>query len=80
MKDGLPSQQREPERRSGPRRGKSARRSRGFVERATSRGHSGIGSASMLPLLRDQLKLKSLLPTPYPIPEPEHPGKDELKQ
>ena len=77
MKDGKPTQQRELDRRSGPRRGKSARRSRGFVERATASGHSGNGSESVRPHLRDQLKLKALLPSPFPTPEPEQPGRDE---
>jgi hypothetical protein len=50
------------------------------VQRATSLGHSGHGSESVRPLLRDQLKLKALLPSPYPMPEQEHPGKDDHHQ
>lgn len=73
MKDGKPSkEQRDPDgRRPAARRGSSPSRQRGFVERATSRGHSGHGLDSVLPHLRDQLRLKSLLPSPFPIPEEE---------
>jgi hypothetical protein len=42
------------------------------VERATARGHSGHGADSVRPHLRDQLKLKALLPTPFPTPEQEN--------
>ena len=47
-------------RRSGPRKQKS------FVERATASGHSGYGSDSVRPHLRDQLRLKGLMPQAFP--------------
>lgn len=75
MKDGKPSNTGDP----GGRRasaGRGARKQRGFVERATAVGHSGHGAESVRPHLRDQLRLKSLLPQPYPTPEQEN-GKDE---
>lgn len=82
MKDGKPNHDSEPDE---PRRAASARRrtggtarQKGFVERATARGHSGHGAESVRPHLRDQLQLKSLLPQPYPTPEQQAlPGKDE---
>jgi hypothetical protein len=89
MKDGKPNNG--VERRSRPRnaadaadkrgaarRGSGPKRQRGFVERATASGHSGHGSESVRPHLRDQLKLKALLPQPFPTP-PEMPraGKDD---
>lgn len=58
------------------RRGSGPVKQRGFVERATARGHSGHGAESVRPHLRDQLKLKALLPTPYPTPDSQ-PFKDE---
>lgn len=72
MKDGKPNHAAEPDGRrpGGGRRGSGPVKQRGFVERATARGHSGHGAESVRPHLRDQLKLKSLLPTPYPTPEP----------
>ena len=78
MKDGKPNNASEPEGRrpaAGGRKGTGggAGRRRGFVERATAMGHSGYGSESVRPHLRDQLKLKSLLPQPYPTPEQESP-------
>ena len=76
-RDGKPSNESEPEgRRPSARRGGTARK-RGFVERATAQGHSGHGSESVRPHLRDQLRLKALMPSPFPVPEPQHPGKDE---
>ena len=81
MKDGKPNYAGDAESRragSGGRRVSGAGKQRGFVERATARGHSGYGADSVRPHLRDQLKLKSLLPTPYPTPEQQQePGKDE---
>ena len=80
MKDGKPSNAGEPEvRRATParRKGGGATKQRGFVERATAEGHSGHGSESVRPHLRDQLKLKALLPQAYPVPEMQHPGKDD---
>ena len=71
MENGKTSKdQRDPEgRRPAARRGSNPSRQRGFVERATARGHSGHGADSVLPHLRDQLRLKCLLPSPFPIPE-----------
>jgi len=80
MKDGKPDNAGEPEDRRSPgagRRGSGPKQRGGsFVERATARGHSGHGAESVRPHLRDQLRLKALLPTPYPTPEQEN-GKDE---
>ena len=82
MKDGKPSAG-EPEpddRRPGlaGRRSGGPGRQRGFVERATAAGHSGHGADSVRPHLRDQLKLKALLPQPFPTPEQQQPpAKDE---
>jgi hypothetical protein len=79
MKDGKPNEPREPEGRraaSAGRKGLGAGRQRGFVERATAVGHSGHGAESVRPHLRDQLRLKSLLPQPFPTPEPESPKDD----
>lgn len=78
MKDGKPSNASEPDRRRAAtgRKGTGAGRQRGFVERATAVGHSGHGSESVRPHLRDQLKLKSLLPQPFPTPEQDG-AKDE---
>ena len=78
MKDGKPSNASDPESRraSAGRKGPGASRQRGFVERATAMGHSGHGAESVRPHLRDQLKLKSLLPQPFPTPEQDGP-KDE---
>jgi hypothetical protein len=78
MRDGKPSNASDPENRRSPggRRGSGPAKQRGFVERATARGHSGHGAESVRPHLRDQLKLKALLPTPYPTPDAT-PSKDE---
>ena len=81
-RDGKPNDERDPpQRRASDRRGSGPRRQRGFVERATAQGHSGHGSDSVLPHLRDQLKLKALMPSPYPVPEQQQQqrlaGKDE---
>jgi hypothetical protein len=81
MKDGRPNSAGEPEgKRPAPagRKGSGGLgRRRNFVDRAMAQGHSGHGAESVRPYLRDQLKLKSLLPQPYPTPEPEFPKKDE---
>jgi hypothetical protein len=81
MKDGKPINASEPDRRAGAgpgRRGSGPRKQRGFVERATAVGHSGHGSESVRPHLRDQLRLKALLPTPFPTSaEQQDIGKDE---
>jgi hypothetical protein len=81
MKDGKPMDTGEPDRRpvAGPgRRGSGPRKQRGFVERATAVGHSGHGAESVRPHLRDQLRLKALLPTPFPTSaEQQDIGKDE---
>ena len=78
MRDGKPSNVSDPENRrlQGGRRTNGPGQQRGFVERATARGHSGHGAESVRPHLRDQLKLKALLPTPYPTPDSQ-PSKDE---
>jgi hypothetical protein len=79
MKDGKPNYASEPDtdrRRVSAGRKAGVARKRGFVERATAEGHSGHGAESVRPHLRDQLRLKSLLPQPYPTPEQEN-GKDE---
>jgi len=80
MKDGRPNNASEPS--EGPRAASTGRRSgtgrqRGFVERATAMGHSGHGADSVRPHLRDQLKLKALLPQPFPTPEQDSAPKDE---
>lgn len=81
MKDGKPINASEPDGRrsaSAGRRGGGPGRQRGFVERATAKGHSGHGAESVRPHLRDQLKLKSLMPQPFPTPEQQRDtGKDE---
>ena len=82
MKDGKPNYAAEPDSPGYRRTASSGRkvggpaRQRGFVERATAQGHSGHGAESVRPHLRDQLRLKSLLPQPYPTPEQEN-AKDE---
>jgi hypothetical protein len=55
--------------------GSGPARQRGFVERAIAKGHSGHGAESVRPHLRDQLKLKSLMPQPYPTPAEDRPEK-----
>ena len=82
MKDEKPTNAGEPDDRrpaAGPgRRGNGPGRQRGFVARATAVGHSGHGSESVRPHLRDQLRLKALLPTPFPTSAEQHDtGKDE---
>lgn len=77
MKDERPNDDRETPQRRASDRGKGPRRQKGFVTRATAAGHSGHGSDSVLPHLHDQLKLKALLPQPYPTPDGPSPGKDE---
>ena len=70
MKDGRPNLEREPpRRRASDRKGSGPRKQRDYVSRATASGHSGRGSDSVLPHLRDQLRLKALLPRPFPVPE-----------
>lgn len=77
MKDGrLKEESETPRRRLSDRASDRPRKTRGYVERATAQGHSGRGSASVLPHLRDQLRLKALLPSPFPTPEEDHPRKD----
>jgi hypothetical protein len=83
MKDGKPNNAGDPDgrRASGGRRGGGPKKQRGFVERATAaRGHSGHGADSVRPHLRDQLRLKALMTTPYPTPEGNLGGKDEHHQ
>ena len=79
MKDGKPQQRELETRRGGPTR-RGPGKQRGFVERATAKGYSGYGSESVRPHLRDQLRLKALLPSPYPMPDERTPGKDEHHQ
>jgi hypothetical protein len=78
MKDGKPINAGEPEgrRSQAGRRAGGQGKQRGFVERATARGHSGHGADSVRPHLRDQLRLKALLATPFPTAEVQ-PAKDE---
>lgn len=69
---------------SAGRRGARPAKPRGSMERAAARaspsgGHSGYGSESVRPYLREQLRLKALLPTPFPTPDTQ-PGKDEHRQ
>lgn len=59
---------------SGGNRGAPRNRRAGFVGRASASGHSGYGSESVRPHLRDQLRLKELLATPFPAPEEEKPA------
>ena len=73
MKDGKPNGDGEPDHRRPTRKGSGPKRQRGFVERATAAGHSGHGADSVRPHLRDQLKLKALLPQPFPMPEQQQP-------
>jgi len=73
MRDG-PHKDADPDKRSpgtGRRSSPGAGRPSGFVERATARGRSGHGSESIRPHLRDQLRLKELLGTPFTPPEPD---------
>ena len=79
MKDGKPNYAGDPEGRR-PRKAGGSGRQRGFIERATAVGHSGHGSESVRPHLRDQLRLKSLLPQPYPTPEQESPKDDHHRR
>ena len=70
MRDRRPTDGGDPETRRAAASGRRGPgRQRGFVERATAHGHSGVGADSVRPHLRDQLRLKSLLPTPYPTPD-----------
>jgi hypothetical protein len=83
MKDGKPNNASDPDGRrtaSAGRMGSGPARQRGFVERAIAKGHSGHGAESVRPHLRDQLRLKALLPTPFPLTEQALPGKDEYHQ
>lgn len=81
MRDGKPSNAGDPDGRrpSAGRRGGGLAKQRGFVERATARGHSGHGAESVRPHLRDQLRLKALLPTPFPTPEAQAFGEEHAQ-
>lgn len=86
MKDGKPNHGGEPQGRRSASAGRKVARpakQRGSTERAAARalpaGHSGYGSESVRPYLREQLRLKALLPTPFPTPDTV-PGKDEHHQ
>ena len=57
------------DRREGARQGSGPASQRGFVERAKSRGTAATDSESVRPHLRDQLRLKALLPSPFPVPD-----------
>jgi hypothetical protein len=72
MKDGRANIEREiPRRRASDRKGSGPRKQRDFVLRATAQGHSGNGSESVRPHLRDQLRLKALLsPANSPSEQP----------
>ena len=79
MQDGKPNYARPPEgmrQSSVGRKAVRPGRQRGFVERATAVGHSGHGAESVRSHLRDQLRLKALLPQPFPTPEQERPKDD----
>jgi len=82
MKDGRPNIQREPppRRRASDRKGSGPRKQRDFVSRATADGHSGRGSESVLPHLRDQLRLKALMPLPFPLEQDAPTAKEERPQ
>jgi hypothetical protein len=82
MKDGKPNEEREAGRPPGvaQRKGSGPKRQRSYIERATALGHSGYGSESVRPHLRDQLRLKALLPSPYPTPDQPTHGKDDHHQ
>jgi len=73
MKDGRANNERDtPRRRASDRKGSGPRKQRDFVLRATAQGHSGHGSESVRPHLRDQLRLKALLsPGISPIEQPQ---------
>jgi hypothetical protein len=79
-RDGKPNDERDESRRTSVRRSGGPGRQRSYIERATSRGHSGEGSDSVRPHLRDQLRLKQLLPQPYPTVDMQYPAKDEHHQ
>lgn len=68
---GDPEDRRPVARRGAAPPGKGRTKAKGFVERATASGRSGYGSESVRPYLRDQLRLKALLPSPFPAPESE---------
>lgn len=81
-RDGQTPHPGEPDDRRAPapeRRRPGARKQKSFVTRATANGHSGYGADSVRPHLRDQLRLKGLLPQPFPTSDA-GPGKDEHHQ
>lgn len=64
---------------SGGNRGAQRNRRAGYVGRASASGHSGYGSESVRPLLRDQLKLKELMVPPFPPPEEDKPSGSDTR-
>ena len=65
-------------RNSGGNRSASRGKQAGYVGTASASGRSGYGSESVRPFLRAQLKLKELLASPFPPPEPDDkPGKGQ---
>lgn len=85
IKDGKSNHGGEPQGRRSASAGRKVARpakQRGSTERAGARaaaGHSGYGSESVRPYLREQLRLKALLPTPFPTPDGPG-GKDDHHQ
>ena len=80
MKDGPNYPRETPMRRASDRKGGRPRKQRDYISRATANGHSGSGSDSVLPHLRDQLRLKALLPTPFPLDQDAPPRLEDKHQ
>ena len=78
MKDGKPTATEDPRRRPGGARRGPMKRARTASDHAGAQdldGHSGHGADSVRPYLREQLRMKALLPVPFPMPETQ--GRDE---